>query len=92
MSKGKKKAKTTKYVKIEKMNWQIDKKRSMNFFIKKLQFFNLKNKNASLRAKVIQDKEKSDWLKSENRKLYARLKDSINAACIQSQKIEREIK
>ena len=71
----------------------MDEKKSINIFIKKpSQPFNLENKNASLQAKVTQDKEKSDWLKSENKKLNTRLKESMNAACIQSEKMEEEIK
>ena len=65
----------------------------MNLFIEKTsQLFNLKDKNASLWVKITQDKEKSNWLKSKNRKLNARLKKSMNAACIQSEKMEEEIR
>ena len=50
MPKGKKQPET---LEIENMNWQIDKKEPMNFFIRKSsQPFNLKDKNASLWAKV----------------------------------------
>ena len=63
----------------------------INFFIRKhSQLFNLKNKNTSLQAKVTQDTEKFDWLKLEMKKLYARLDDLINAAIIQSKKIEEK--
>ena len=65
----------------------------MNLFIRKSsQLFNLKNKNAILWAKITQDKEESNWLKSENKKLNARLEKSINAACIQSEEMEEEIR
>ena len=75
------------------MNWQIDKKEPMNLFIKKTsQLFNLEDENASLRVKVTQNKKESNWLKSENRKLNARLKESMNAAYIQSEEIEKEIR
>ena len=75
------------------MNRQIDKKKPINLFITKpSQLFNLKNKNASLRAKITQDKEESNWLKLENRKLNARLRESMNVVYIQSEEIEKEIR
>ena len=65
----------------------------MNLFNKKSsQLFILEDENASLQAKVTQDKEESNWLKSENRKLNARLKESMNAVCIQSEEIKEEIR
>ena len=74
------------------MNQQIDEKKLTNFFIKKpSQLFNLKDKNASLQAKITKDKKESNWLKLEMKKFYARLKDSMNAASIQSKKMEKEI-
>ena len=64
----------------------------MNFFIKKpSQLFNLEDKNTSLQAKITQDKEESNRLKAENKKFNARLEELMNAACIQSEKIEEEI-
>ena len=90
MPKGKKRPET---LKIEKINQQIDKKKLMNMFIKKpSQLFNLEDENTSLWVKITQDKEESSWLKLENRKLNARLKESMNAACVQSEKMEEEIK
>ena len=80
MPKGKK---WSKILEIKKMNQQMDKKEPINFFIKKpSQPLNLEDKNTSLQAKITQDKEKSNWLKSENKKLNARLEKSMNAACI----------
>ena len=90
MAKGKKRLDT---LENKKMNQQIDKKEPMNLFIRKpSQFFNLKDENANLWAKIIQDKKKFNWLKLANRKLNARLEESINAACIQSEKIEEKIR
>ena len=71
----------------------MGKKKPMNFFIRKYsQFFNLKDKNTNLRTKVTQDKKEPNWLKLKNRKLYARLEESMNAACIQSEEIKKEIR
>ena len=65
----------------------------MNLFIRKLsQPFNLKDKNASLQTKVTQNKNESNRLKAENRKLNARLEKSMNAACIQSEEMEEKIR
>ena len=90
MPKGKK---WPEILKVEKMNWQIDKKEPMNLFIRKSnQLFNLEDKNASLRAEVTQDKKESNRLKVENRKLNARLEESMNAACIQSEKMKEKIR
>ena len=62
---------------------EIDKKKSTSFFIKKPSlFFNLKDKNISLQAKIIQNKKKFNQLKSKMRKLYAGLEDSMNAVSI----------
>ena len=88
MPKGKKRPET---LEIEKMNRQMEE--PMNLFIRKpIQPFNLEDENASLRAKVTQDKEESDKLKAENKKLNARLEESMNAACIQSEEMEEEIR
>ena len=77
---------------IKEINWIINEKRLTNFFIKKpSQSFNLKNENAGLWAKIIQDKEESIWLKVKLRKLYAKTKDLMNSASIQSEKIEEKI-
>ena len=71
----------------------MDKKRPTNFFIRKpSQLFDLKDKNTSLQAKIIQDKEKSNWLKLENRKLNTRLEKLINVACIQFEEMEKKIR
>ena len=73
--------------------YKIDKKESINFLIRKPgQLFNLEDKNASLRAKVTQDKKEFDKLKAENSQLNARLEKSINTACIQSEKMEEKIR
>ena len=92
MPKDKKKQKQLEMLELEKMNQQMNKTGPTNFFSRKsTYFFNLENENANLQTKIIQDKKKADWLKTEIKKIHTKMENSMNAASIQYEKMKEKI-